>query len=167
MARKAGLSDAEAQDIVQETLISVARKIEGFRYDPAVCSFKSWMLQLTRWRIITQLKRRDKAGLAAGASGAGETFDRLSQMPDPAGFDLETIWDEEWEKSILAAALEKVKRRVAPEQFQVFDLYCLENWPVQKVTRTLGVSVGRVYLIKHRIGRLLKKEVASLRRGPG
>ncbi len=57
-ARKAGLSDAEAQDIVQETVLSVARKIEGFKYDPGVCSFKSWMLQLTRWRIINQLKRR-------------------------------------------------------------------------------------------------------------
>ncbi|PYJ80685.1 MAG: hypothetical protein DME22_23565 [Verrucomicrobia bacterium] len=39
IARKAGLSDAEAQDIVQETVISVARKIEGFKYDPAICSF--------------------------------------------------------------------------------------------------------------------------------
>src|SRR4051794_13754244 len=45
LARKAGLSDAEAQDVVQETILSVARNIEGFRYDPAVCSFKSWMLQ--------------------------------------------------------------------------------------------------------------------------
>src|SRR2546423_141508 len=57
VARKAGLSDAEAHDIVQETVISVSRKIEGFRYDPKVCSFKSWMLQLTRWRIINQFKR--------------------------------------------------------------------------------------------------------------
>src|SRR5215468_7208088 len=63
VARKAGLSDAEAHDVVQETVISVARKIEGFVYDPAVCSFKTWMLQLTRWRIINQLnKRRREAG---------------------------------------------------------------------------------------------------------
>src|SRR6266581_3661770 len=60
VARKAGLSDAEAQDIVQETVFSVARKIEGFRYDPKVCSFKTWMLNLTRWRIINQLKRRER-----------------------------------------------------------------------------------------------------------
>src|SRR2546430_16504207 len=60
MARKAGLSDAEAQEIVQETVISVARKIEGFKYDPTVCSFKTWMLQLTRWRIINQLKKRQR-----------------------------------------------------------------------------------------------------------
>ena len=168
MARKAGLSDAEAQDIVQETVISVARKIDGFKYDPAVCSFKSWMLKLTRWRIINQLKRRerDKVQQASDLSGAGETPDlRWEQIPDPAGFDLEAIWDEEWEKNLLTAALERIKRLVDPEQFQIFDLYCLEQWPAQKVARTLGVGVGRVYLAKHRVGRLLKKEAAKLERG--
>src|SRR6266516_2701999 len=73
MALKVGLSDAEAQDIVQETVISVARKIEGFRYDPAVCSFKSWMLQLTRWRIINQLKKR---GRESGNAGQGSRLSR-------------------------------------------------------------------------------------------
>src|SRR2546425_3533339 len=84
MALKAGLSDAEAQDIVQETVISVARKIEGFKYDPAVCSFKSWMLQLTRWRIINQLKKRqhDEMKRASYVSGSGETTDLpLEQIP--------------------------------------------------------------------------------------
>ena len=98
MARKAGLNDAKAQDIVQETVISVARKIEGFKYDPAVCSFKSWMLQLTRWRIINQLKkrRRESAGQVACRSGSAESPDQiLEQIPDPAGFDLEAIWDDE------------------------------------------------------------------------
>jgi len=175
MARKAGLSDAEAQDIVQETVISVARKIEGFKYDPAVCSFKSWMLQLTRWRIINQLKKREWEGAGwahrtgpAGKTPAARSTDdtaTVERIPDPAGFDLESIWDEEWEKNLLAAALERVKRQVDPEQFQIFDLYCLEQWPARNVAATLGIGVGRVYLARHRIGRLLKKEVSKLERG--
>jgi RNA polymerase sigma-70 factor (ECF subfamily) len=62
----------------------------------------------------------------------------------------------------MGAALERVKRRVDAGQFQIFDLYCLEGWPVWKVAQTLGVNVGRVYLAKHRIGRLLRKEVQML-----
>jgi RNA polymerase sigma factor (sigma-70 family) len=162
LARKAGLTDAEAQDIVQETVISVARKIEGFRYDPAVCSFKTWMLRLTRWRIINQLKKRRRENAADPFGG------RASDAPDPGpeevpvGFELEAIWDQEWEKNQLDAALERVKRQVPPEQFQIFDLYCLEQWPAQKIARTLGVTVGRVYLAKHRVSRLLKKEIRKL-----
>jgi hypothetical protein len=47
VARKAGLSDAEAQDVVQETVISVAQRIEGFVYDPQVCSFRSTICACT------------------------------------------------------------------------------------------------------------------------
>ena len=155
---KAGLSDAEVQDVAQETVISVARKIEGFVYDPAVCSFKTWMLRLTRWRIINQLKRRqrDAGNLPSDEDGTA------TRIPDPTEFDLEAIWDEEWKKNLLAAALERIKSRVDPEQFQIFDLYCVSNWPAQKVARTLSVSIGRVYLAKHRIGALLRKEARIL-----
>jgi RNA polymerase sigma-70 factor (ECF subfamily) len=173
-ARRAGLSDAEAQDVVQETVISVAKNIEGFHYDPTVCSFKSWMLQLTRWRIINQLKKgqRDHGSPAAAVSGARAASHRdgtdrtptLERIPDPAAFPLEAVWDEEWEKHLLTAALEQVKRQVDPAQLQLFDLYCVESWPAQKVAQTLGVSVGRVYLAKHRVGRLLKQKIQSLKR---
>ena len=166
VARKAGLSDAEAQDIVQETVLSVARKIEGFRYDPTVCSFKSWMLQLTRWRILNQLKKRAREAshvpLTIGDAASADLTGALEGIADPAGCELDAIWDAEWEKNLLAAAVERVKRQVAPEQFQIFDLACLEGWPVRKVAQTLGVSAARVYLAKHRIGRLLKAEVKKL-----
>ena len=162
VARKAGLSDAEAQDIVQETVISVAKNIEGFKYDPAVCSFKTWMLQLTRWRITNQLKKRAKESGGGDDPRPNERVLNIDELPDPAGFNLETIWDEEWEKNLLCAALERVKRHVDSEQFQIFDLYCMENWPAQKVARTLHMSVGRVYMAKHRVGGLLKKELRRL-----
>src|SRR5256885_10482007 len=58
VALKAGLSDAEAQDVVQETVISVAKKMPEFKADPATGSFKSWLLTLTRWRIVDQVRKR-------------------------------------------------------------------------------------------------------------
>ena len=51
---------------------------------------------------------------------------------------------------------------VSPRQFQIFQLYALKDWPVSKVSKTLGVSYTLVYVTKHRISALLKKEVKRL-----
>src|SRR5213594_4866909 len=58
-ARKSGLTDAEAQEVVQETVITVAKNIDKLRYDPAVGSFKGWLLQITRWRTADQFRKRE------------------------------------------------------------------------------------------------------------
>ena len=72
------------------------------------------------------------------------------------------VWDEEWEKHLLAAARERVKRQVSDAHYQIFDLYVVQGWPAGEVARTLGVSVGQVYLVKHRIAGLLKREATRL-----
>src|SRR6185436_20130176 len=58
VARKAGLNDADAQDVVQETIIATARKMPEFRYDPSVGTFKAWLMRLTRWRIADHFRRQ-------------------------------------------------------------------------------------------------------------
>ncbi len=59
-AVKAGLTDAEAQDAVQETVISVMKSMPTFEYDSQNGSFKSWLLRLTSWRITDQLRKRQR-----------------------------------------------------------------------------------------------------------
>lgn len=161
-ARKAGLSDAEAQDAVQETVVSVCKNMPGFRYDPKVGSFKSWLLQLTRWRIQDQVRKRFPGKVHASDEDRMPRPAVLESIPDPAGLNLAALWDEEWNKSLLEAAVERVKHRVDPKQFQLFDLYVLQKWPVQKIGSLLKVNRGRVYLAKHRISSLIKTEVRHL-----
>src|SRR5882724_6647379 len=60
-ALKKGLTEDEAQEVVQETLITVMKKIKDFQYDPARGSFKSWLLHTTYWRIHDQLRKRKHA----------------------------------------------------------------------------------------------------------
>ena len=165
VAIKSGLTEAEAQDAVQETVIAVARNIKEFRYDPKKCSFKSWLMMITRQRIIWQLRKRQALPAPNGPRAARDDTTRtatIDRIPDPASLDLNAVWDEEWEKNLMAAALEQVKRQVKARQFQMFDLYVLQNWPVQDVARTLRVSAAQVYLAKHRIAALLKREVKKL-----
>ena len=63
----------------------------------------------------------------------------------------------------MEAANERVKRKVDGKQYQMFDLYAFKRWPVTKVAQTLNVNPGKVYMAKHRINNLIKKEVARLR----
>src|SRR5436190_12553979 len=67
VARKAGLQEDEAQDVVQETILSVAKKMPSFKYDSAQGSFRGWLFQLTRWRIINQFRKRRRSASPAGS----------------------------------------------------------------------------------------------------
>src|SRR5690349_23714209 len=90
VAVKSGLTDQEAQEAVQETVITVARRIPEFKYDPATCSFKTWLLNLTRWRIIDQIRKRKPEQFAVrhrlDDSVRTSTVD---QIADPATLDLD------------------------------------------------------------------------------
>src|SRR5207244_1267074 len=92
---------------------------------------------------------------------------RMDRIPDPAGVQLEKLWSEEWERNVMAVALEQVKRQVSPKQYQMFDLHVLQNLSAQDTASTLQVSAASVYMAKHRLSRLLKKEVGKLEREIG
>lgn len=166
MARKAGLSDTEAQDVVQETVLSVAKAMPEFQYDQAKGSFKGWLLKLTRWRIGDQLRKRGRDAQHLSREPRTSTgTDMAERVPDPAGPALEAIWDEEWDKHLLQKAMERVKNRIDARQYQLFELYALKQWSAAEVANTLKVSKARVYLAGHRVGRQVKKEIAQLRSG--
>ena len=162
-ARKAGLTETEAEEVVQETMISAAKHLPEFRYDPKVCSFKTWLLNLSRWRVLDQLRKRMPTN--PGKSPGDAELDRtatIERVPDPADRQLETIWDQEWETSLLNIALASLKPKVDPKEWQIFDLYALKDWAPRDVALALGVSVGRVYLVKHRISGRLKSEMKRM-----
>jgi len=163
VATQAGLTHTEAEDVVQETVLAVARGIGRFRYDPAVCSFKSWLMQVTRSKIANQFQKRPKhPSPPEPTTETGSGTPLLERLPDPASPVLDSVWEAEWQKNLMDAAIQKVKRRVPIEQYQIFDFYVLKNWPARKVAQTLQVSIGRVYLARHRVTGLIKKEVALL-----
>jgi len=162
-ALKAGLTESEAEDVVQETVIGVARKLPEFTYDPARCSFKTWLLNLTTWRIKDRFRRRvpSERAINTNADDTARTA-TVERLPDPAGERWETMWEEDWKKTILQAALQRIKAEANLKDCQICELYLLRQWPAREVARTLGVSIGRVYLAKHRLSPALKREVKKL-----
>ena len=113
-ARQAGLTESEAQEVVQETLITVAKKIEQLKYDPAIGSFKGWLLNITRWRIADQFRKRKGTEEQSAKTRRDERETAtIEKIADPAGFDLDAAWDEEWHRHLLQAATERVKKKVS------------------------------------------------------
>ena len=163
-AKGRGLSHEESQDVVQETVLAVAKNIGTFQYDPQRCRFKTWLLHVTRSKIADRFARRARQPALAnspesGVSGRDEPLDRV---PDEASGDWEQAWDGEWQKNLMEAAILRVKRHVSIEQYQMFDLFALKHWPARDVAKTLGVTIGHVYVAKHRIVRLVRKEIEAL-----
>lgn len=162
VGRRAGLSDAEAHDVVQETVISVAKSIT--RYDRAAGRFKPWLLQMTRWRIADQFRKRlPLPGVPRDHESARETA-TLDRIAAP-GAEIEAAWDEEWRRQLLDAAMERVKRSAQPQHFQVFDCAIRKQWSAGKIASELGVNIAQVYLIKHRLTSLLRKELKRAEAG--
>jgi DNA-directed RNA polymerase specialized sigma24 family protein len=89
----------------------------------------------------------------------------LGDIPEQSSEAAASEWESEWQRNLLKAALERVRRHVKEEQFQIFDLYVVREWPVKRVTQALGVSPARVYLAKHRITLLIRREVRRLEKG--
>jgi RNA polymerase sigma-70 factor (ECF subfamily) len=162
---KSGLRGDEAMDLVQEVIVSIAKQTQKQQYDPKLGSFKSWLMNLTRWRINDQFRKRAKDTAMWHGAGHDErdtaTFDRF---PDERGADLEKVWDAEWARTLLDRAMVKVRTQVSPKQFQIFDCYVIKEWPVGRVKSELGVSMTQVYLAKHRVGKILKQEITNIER---
>jgi len=70
-------------------------------------------------------------------------------------------------RNLYRLALERVSRKVSPDQFQIYDLYVTQGLPARQVARTLGLNLARVYLGKHRIEKTLKAEIARLNKELG
>ena len=164
VARKSGLDDGGAQEIVQDTVIAVARKMPEFRYDPERGTFRQWLLRITRRRIIDHLRRvyRQPPRAEVAPESLDEDEAHAAALIDQSASTIDAAWNEEWEKSTFDAALARVRAEINPRHFQVFDYCVLKDWPASKVAATLGLNAAQVYLAKHRVAQAMKRAVCKI-----
>ena len=80
-ALRAGLTETEADEVVQDTCIGVAKNMGEFHYDPKVCRFKSWLLNLASWRVKNQFHLQGLAALLWRAASALADVRHASDRP--------------------------------------------------------------------------------------
>jgi RNA polymerase sigma factor (sigma-70 family) len=160
---KSGLRSEEAMDMVQEVVLAIAKQSQKQQYDPKNGSFKSWLLNLTRWRINDQFRRRSKdTAMSHGGDHSSRDTATMDRFEGDGMERLEKVWDLEWKRNILDQALARVKVQVSPLQYQIFDCYVVKDWSVGKVRKELGVSIAQVYLAKHRVGKIFESELQTI-----
>ena len=165
MALKHGLTDEEAEEVTQGTMVSVASAIRDFQYNREVGSFKQWIGNQAMWKISDQLRRSGrelKMIQPRGRTATGDRTGTLQGLADERN-NLELFFDHDWDEVVATTAMARVKTKVKPKHFQMFDLYAVKQWPMRRISRTLGVNVAQVYLVKSRIFRMLKVETKQVK----
>ena len=119
--------------------------------------------RLIRWRIADLVRKR---GLAITVPlqpdpENGDDF-ALKELPDKNAQSIDQLYEQEWQKNLLDAAIAKVKRKIDPQKYQIFDCYVNKEWPPEKVAAAFKISVDQVYLAKHRITEMIKTEAKRL-----
>lgn len=161
------LTDSEIEELIQQVMTEIFRKdIIGkydpehvpddivFKYDPAKGRFRHYLRKIIRNHAVKIYHAR----MPVSETGS------VPEYPDGVGDAgaWEKIWDEEWKKHVLTMALTELRTRVRAETFLAFEMYAIQNKPVEDVAQFLDLSVASVYTAKSRCIATLKDIIKTL-----
>ncbi len=160
-AKRLSLSQEDAEDVCQEVFAEVSQSIGDFNAEGGRKSFRGWLFQRTKWRVLDRFRdrRREPHEIRSDPTDGTQTplVERI-----PAAAELEAIWAHEWLKNHMAIALTRLAQKVQAKHFQAFELYELQEWPVKRVAQSLGMNVATVYVNCHRLRKMLRAELERL-----
>jgi RNA polymerase sigma-70 factor (ECF subfamily) len=154
--RKWDLQEADAQDVTQDVLLRLARKMKDFTYDPSK-SFRAWLKTLTAHAWSDFVKARGRPGLGSGDSRVHAALESAA-----AREDLVKHLEEEFDRELLEEAMLRVRLRVAPQTWQAFRLTALEGLSGAEAAGRIPMQVAQVFVAKRRVQKMLREEVARL-----
>ena len=152
--RKRGLQDADAVDLVQDVLRSVAGAISRLEYDPARGKFRAWLFTIVKNRLRNTLKVQARRESGSGDSAVAE---QLANEPGPD--DWQVQWEADHQQRLFGWASEQVQAEVEDRTWQAFRKTAVDGSSGKEVARELNMSVAAVYLAKSRVMARLKELV--------
>lgn len=153
-----GLQPSDAEDIVQEVMLAIARQISTFDYCRDRGRFRDWVRRITENKIV-DLRRRK-------ATRESITKPFVAEPED----DRETIdkyWRDQWLLQDLEFCLTQITSRVSEKRITAFRLYAMEGVSAADTAAQLGLKIGYVYAIRNQILNLIKEEMAKLENAEG
>jgi len=144
LAKFKGLDDAEADDICQQVMLQFFKQSKTFKFDPDIARFRTYFGRIITSRIANYYRGKKE-----------EPSDEIEVEEEKRPND--ELFLNEWRKMILKEAERELKNRVAPETFQAYELYAVQNRPVEKVAAYLDCSVNQVYQAKKRCFAMMRE----------
>lgn len=158
-ARKRGLQDADAADLMQDVMRSVSTSIGRLDYDRSQGTFRGWLFTMTRNRVFNFLSARRLRPQGSGDTGTNRMLDS-----QPADSDAEDVWEVEYQRRLAALAMQRVKSEFQESTWQAFWLTAVEGKSAADVSSQIGLSTGAIYVAKSRVLARLKDEVETMQR---
>lgn len=153
--RRWGSSESDAQDVIQETLMTVVRKISHFRHQQGG-SFRGWLKTIAHRCWIKVVEKADRHSPEL-RTDSGAAFRALASAT--ARDDLVRSFDEWARQEMLSLAMARVRRRVDPNTWEAFRLSSIERKSAVEVSQLLQMSAGAIYMATCRVRKMLKEEI--------
>jgi RNA polymerase sigma-70 factor (ECF subfamily) len=141
--RRAGLQEADADDILQDVFLSVSRHLATFSRDRGSGRFRSWLCSITRSRLADRGRRQGREPPAIG--GDARPLDAV------AAPEAQEELDPTFRNLELRRALDLVRSEVAATTWDAFWQTVVEGRPTADVAAALDLSLGKVRLAKFRV----------------
>jgi len=160
LARRKGLQEADADDLTQEVLNTVAGAIERWDPDPARGSFRSWLFRITRNLIVNLLAARRRRTANYGTGGT-DMVALLEAQPAPEGED-SVLFDAEYRRRVFAWAADRIRGSFHQTTWQAFWRTGVLGHDVHSVAVSLGLTPGAVYVARSRVMARLRQEIEQI-----
>lgn len=157
-ARKRGLQDADAADLMQDVMRSVSTSIGRLDYDRNQGTFRGWLFTITRNKVFNFLSSR-----RIRPQGSGDTTTNRMLDTQPDTNDGSETWEIEYQRRLASLAMERVKVEFQDSTWRAFWLTAVDGVSVAEVARQVGLSPGAIYVAKSRVLARLKEEVEAMR----
>ena len=156
-ARRKGLQDADAADIAQDVLTSVAQQMRQWQYSPERGSFRGWLFTITRNRIKNWLA---SAARRTDATGGDDNLAAMQSQPETAPESAD--WDADYARHVYHWAAAIVRQQVSEQTWQAFEITAVAGRNGSDAASTLGMTSGAVYLARSRVMSRLRELVQGI-----
>jgi len=161
-ARRRGLQDSDAADVVQEVLISVADAFRRRKYDRSRGAFRGWLLTIARNEVSDWLTARARRHEPIGGTTAQQALGNLASDGKVASDGDAAAWDHDYQERLFVWAADRVQSEVQPATWQAFWQTTIDQRSGQEVAAALEMTVAAVYLAKSRVMKRLRELVHEI-----